>query len=761
MRRIRIQVRGVVQGVGFRPYVFGLAQHHGLAGFVRNEPSGVAIEVEGPEAALDAFVTAMQSAPPPFCRIQELRTYQEAVRGGDGFVVLPSLESGDYLTLVGPDRAPCAECLREFSDPADRRYRYPFINCTHCGPRYTLVTGVPYDRARTTMAAFVMCPACRAEYDDPKNRRFQAEPICCPDCGPQLALRDPSGIQIACDDPVEACLGQIAAGRVAAIKGIGGFHLACDARNPDAVAALRYRKQRDHKPFALMVRDEVVASQVAELSGEELGILCSPERPIVLLRKKVGHGLAEGIAPGQGTFGVMLPYSPLHARLLTGALSTLVMTSGNGSDEPIAFTNDDAYRRLGGIADLFLTHNRDIQVRTDDSVLRCAAGGPRFLRRSRGYAPGTVLLPVSTCTTEVLAVGAELSNTVCLTRAGEACLSQHIGDLSNLAAYESLGATVQSLEAILGVRPAIVACDQHPGYASLRYARSRNLPLVQVQHHHAHIASVLAEKGRTGPVIGVAFDGMGWGDDGTLWGGEFLVCDLSGYERVGRFSPVPQPGGDAAARHPARMAYAYLRAIFGVEANRRAGEWLPGLSKEECSVMAQMMEAGVHAPLTSSVGRLFDAASALLGICLHNTYHAQAPMELEAHAAQARMDAQPALAKISKDAQGLLTVQGSDFLASLLESRSGGISVAQCAARFHGALASTTAEVCRRIRDMRGLECVALSGGVFANALLLETLVAILEQEGFDVLLNERVPANDGGISLGQAAVAAWRCACA
>jgi len=457
----------------------------------------------------------------------------------------------------------------------------------------------------------------------------------------------------------------------------------------------------------------------------------------------------------------MLPYSPLHELLLAGSLDVLVMTSGNGSDEPIAFRNDNACRRLGAFADLFLLHNRDIHVRTDDSVLRYAAKSPRFLRRSRGYVPSSLSLPCGTLGVEILGTGAELSNTVCLTREGEACLSPHIGDLSNLAAYESLPETVRELEQLLGVTPAMIACDPHPAYAASRYARSRNLPCVEIQHHHAHIASVLAETGRTQPVIGVAFDGMGWGDDGTLWGGEFLVCDLARYERVGSFVPVPQTGGDAAARHPDRMAYAYLRTVLGSGADSWALEWLPRLSIEECAVMDRMIETGVNSPMTSSAGRLFDAASALLGVCGENTYHAQAPMELEAQAAQAQESVPAASAGIRRDAQGRFLIQGSDLLMNMLENRRKGAPLPQCAAKFHHALAATAAEVCRRIREDRGLDCVALSGGVFANALLLEATLALLEQDGFEVLLNERVPANDGGISLGQAAVAAWRRACA
>jgi hydrogenase maturation protein HypF len=760
-RRIRLSVSGVVQGVGFRPFVYGLASRLGLAGFVRNEPQGVELELEGAAATIEAFLEQLRTAGPPLARIQGIRTCELPPLDERGFVIHPSAKTGERTVFIAPDQATCQDCLRELRDPRDRRYRYPFINCTNCGPRYTIIRDVPYDRARTTMAEFIMCPTCRAEYEDPSNRRFHAEPTCCPACGPQVRLTDPSGIPIPCDDAIAAAIDRLSTGTIVAVKGLGGFHLACDASDARSVRRLRQRKHRDLKPFALMMRNVAAVERICDLSCEARDVLASGERPILLLRKRRNHGIAEEVAPRSACFGVMLPYTPLHELLLEGPFPALVMTSGNLTDEPIAFTNEDALNRLGALADYFLLHNRAIHIRTDDSVARMSLGKQRFLRRSRGYAPFPVELPVDTTGHEILSVGPELNNTICVTRGNQAFLSHHIGDLQNVAAYDSFLQAVRHLENVLAVAPKAVVCDFHPAYASTRYARECGLPLVPVQHHHAHVASVLAEVGRCDKVIGVSFDGMGWGNDGTLWGGEFMVCDLAGFERVGHLKPIAQPGGDAAAKRPPRMAYAYLREAFGERADELARELLPGLGSAETNVVAQLINRRVNCPMTSSMGRLFDAASALLGICDQNTYHAQAPMELEARACEAENEEGYYPARTEEGPSGTIIVPASHIVRGLVEDRMEGTPVEVCAARFHNSIARVTVEVCEELRDRTKLSSVALSGGVFANAFLLERLAPFLEAKGFEVLLNALVPAGDGGVSLGQAAVAAWRFKCA
>jgi len=627
-------VRGVVQGVGFRPYAYGLAHRLDLGGSVLNGPRGVELALEGESDAIDRFLGELNASPPPMARILSVDVQEEAPAGQTEFTILQSDQEGDRTVLISPDLATCSDCLHELGSPDDRRYRYPFINCTNCGPRYTIIKDMPYDRASTTMAAFEMCGQCRAEYEDPSNRRFHAEPTCCPVCGPRVRLADATGERIACDDAIAESIRRLQSGQIVAVKGLGGFHLACDAASADAVRRLRKRKQRDLKPFAVMVRDINAAEAICSVTRAEREVLEGPQRPILLLTRRNGHSLADAVAPRSASFGVMLPYTPLHHLLLEGPFRALVMTSGNITDEPIAHDNEDALERLRDIADCFLLHDRGIHIRTDDSVARTIAGRLRFLRRSRGYAPFPVPLPFDT-DQEVLAVGPELNNTVCVTRAGQAFLSHHVGDLQNVPAYEAFLQAVDHLKSVLATTPRTVACDLHPDYLSTRFARQCGLPLIAVQHHHAHIASVMAEAGRTDTVIGVSSDGMGWGSDDRPWGGEFLICDLADFDRAGHLEPVPQPGGDAAAKRPPRMAYAYLRAAFGADADRLAAELLPVFVEEELPVVRQMIEQGVNCPVTSSMGRLFDAASALLGICELNTYHAQAPMELEAKAEEA------------------------------------------------------------------------------------------------------------------------------
>ncbi|HOX38528.1 MAG TPA: carbamoyltransferase HypF [Candidatus Brocadiia bacterium] len=759
--RFQIRIAGAVQGVGFRPFVYSLAARLGLYGHVANDPAGVITEIEGEQEATERFLDALRSSPPPMARVASITFREIPPTGETGFSVRLSAQHGARTTLILPDMATCGDCLREMSAPDDRRYRYAFINCTNCGPRYTIIRDLPYDRSRTTMSPFEMCPDCRREYEDPANRRFHAEPTCCPACGPRLRLLSSDGTEIACDDPLEETIRRIRAGRIAAVKGLGGFHLACDAANQEAVALLRRRKHRDHKPFAIMVRDVRAAARICRIGPEEEALLSSPERPIVLIEKREGNGLAEGVAPRSASFGVMLPYTPLHHMLMAEDFTALIMTSGNFSDEPIAHSNEDARVRLSGLADCFLLHDRSIHIRTDDSVVQVIAQRSRFLRRSRGYAPAPVKLPCDISGGEILAVGPELNNTICVTRSGNAFLSHHVGDLQNVPAYESFIQAVRHMEDILAVKPSVVARDMHPGYLSTRYAMERGLPIEPVQHHHAHIASVMAEAGRTDRVIGVSFDGMGWGRDGGLWGGEFMLCDLADFERFGSLEAVPQPGGDVASKDTRRMAYAFLRAAFGRDADALACEMLPGFAGEELRIISRMIEKRVNCPLTSSMGRLFDAVAALLGICGFNSFHAQAPMELEAKAREAKGEDGFYEAGRARLLDGMIEVRTSDIVRGLVSDARGGAGVAVCAARFHNSIARLALDMCLEARKNTCVETVALSGGVMANACLLERLLAMLEKDGFEVLLNADVPPGDGGVSFGQAAVAAWRRRCA
>jgi hydrogenase maturation protein HypF len=753
--RQRLGVTGAVQGVGFRPFVYGLARRYGLGGFVLNAPDGVTIEVEGPGAAVAAFQEALMREAPPLARVRTVTGTPLPTCGETGFAIRESGHAGARTVLVAPDAATCEACLAEMRDPDDRRRGHPFINCTRCGPRYTIIRDLPYDRARTTMAGFTMCAACRAEYEDPADRRFHAEPTCCPVCGPVAWLEDQAGARADTDDPVAEAGRMLAAGRIVAVKGLGGFHLACDAANPDAVTALRRRKERDRKPFAVMVRDVETARALAHLDTATERVLTGVERPIVLAPKRPGAPVAGLVAPASGDFGLMLPYTPLHHLLFDAAPPALVMTSGNHAHEPIAHENDDARERLAPLADALLLHDRPIHIRTDDSVVRPIAGAPRFLRRSRGVAPYPVDLPVATGGREILAVGPELNSAVCLTRDGQAFISHHIGDLEHLPARRAFEQAVEHLEGILQVRPGAVACDLHPGYASTRYAEAAGLPVVRVQHHHAHIASVLAEHGREGPVLGVSFDGLGWGEDASPWGGEFMVATLTTYERLGRFQPVPQPGGDAAARHPPRMAYAFLHEAFGEAAGEVAEACLPALPGRERSVLARMLDHGLNCPPTSSAGRLFDAAAALLGLCDENTFHAEAPMALEAAATAA---SGPLTGWDTPLRAGdVPAIDSPAIIRALVGDLRGGVPPGECAARFHETLARASVDICQRMRENTGVGVVALSGGVFANALLTGRLAGLLTGAGFEVLLNRLAPAGDGGISLGQAAVAAAR----
>ena len=752
--RTLVQVEGVVQGVGFRPFVYSLATRLGLAGHVGNNSAGVFIEIEGPPPRVRDFLALLEEDAPPLARIDEVRTTAIEPGGGAGFSIARSEPAGRRQALVSADSATCADCLAELADPGDRRFGYPFINCTNCGPRFTIVRDVPYDRPLTTMAGFALCAACAAEYHDPADRRFHAQPVCCPACGPRLQLLDASGSEIPAADPVIAAAALLAAGDVLAVKGLGGYHLAVDAGSETAAAALRARKHREDKPFALMAPDLEAASQLCEIDETAASLLTSRKRPIVLLprlRRGDGTGVARAVAPGARQLGVMLPYTPLHHLLLRELGRPIVLTSGNVSDEPIAYDDKDALARLAGIADGFLAHDRPIHIRTDDSVVRGFRGREMIIRRSRGYVPEPVRLRAP-FPRPALGCGAELKNTFCLGKGDRAFVSHHIGDLENYETFRSFTEGIAHFRRLFDVAPQVVAHDLHPEYLSTKYAlECEDVELVAVQHHHAHIASCLADNGEEGPVIGVAFDGTGYGADGTIWGGEFLIADLAGFSRAGFLAPVPLPGGAAAIRQPWRMAAVYLSAAYpegppgSLDVMRR--------NESRWGDVLAVARSGLNSPLTSSAGRLFDAAAAVLGVRDVINYEGQAAVELEQLADPAERGGYPV--GISDGEQ--LRVLGADLIRAVVDDVRDGAEAAIVAARFHNGVADAIARTCAILRARTGLGFVALSGGVFQNLLLLDRTASRLEADGFRVLVHGRVPPNDGGISLGQVAVAAAR----
>jgi hydrogenase maturation protein HypF len=738
-----------VQGVGFRPFIYQLAGRFGLDGSVCNDSRGVTIEVEGEADVLARFVAAVRSERPPLSIIQSVDIQALAIQGTSGFTILQSTLDESRRAQISPDTFVCDDCLNELFDSGDRRYRYPFINCTNCGPRYTIVTGIPYDRALTTMADFPLCADCRAEYEDPTSRRFHAQPNACPACGPQLQMFDVKGESLAVDDPLSGAILRLKEGQILAIKGIGGYHLAVDAGNQDAVLELRQRKRRDEKPFALMVKSLGAAENIAHVGVDEAGLLQGVERPIVLLQKKPDSTLAASIAPANRYLGVMLPYTPLHHLLLHDDFPALVMTSANLSDEPIAYDDDEARQRLSSVTDGFLSHNRRIHTRTDDSIARVMANRPLLLRRSRGFVPRAIALSGENL--PVLAVGAELKNTVCLTRGDRAFLSQHVGDLKNIEVYDSFKQTIKHLQTILEVRPERVAHDLHPDYYSTRYALEESgLPTVAVQHHHAHMASCLAEHGVEGPAIGVIFDGIGYGTDGHLWGGEFLVGDLRSCERVGHFRYQPMPGGDLATREPWRMALSYLQAAYAeLPVDSPA---FNNITPADLGLVAQAVSRGINAPMSSSCGRLFDAVAAMLGLRQRASYEGQAALELE-------MSADPHANQLLPyellNEGGQIIFDPLLMVRDIFEQQKQGADPATLAGRFHASLAAMTLDVCEELRSRTALQRIVLSGGVFQNCLLTEMTLARLEDSGFEVLMHSLVPPNDGGLALGQAVVAA------
>jgi len=786
--RKRIEIRGIVQGVGFRPFVYRIAKRFDMRGWVLNSPDGVAIEAEGGDTHVEDFLRALRAELPPLARIDQLTISDQALRGDSDFVIEHSVaeHSGarGSFALAPPDIATCPGCVDDFTSPGNRRFEYPFTNCTNCGPRYTIIRDVPYDRPNTTMAAFPMCVNCREEYEDPLNRRFHAEPNACPDCGPwltlfsadELAAEDLSGQLLdGLSDPREtpyppqfvsgrgraAILDRarrlLHEGRILALKGLGGFHIACDAANERSVSLLRERKRRSGKAFAVMVPSLAIAERLCVLTDADRALLTGARRPIVLLPRRENSGIAASVAPGNARLGVMLPYTPLHhllfdgSRDAVGACDALVMTSGNMSEEPIVSRNQDAWPRLHALADDFLLHNRAIQTRVDDSVLQIFEGREYPVRRSRGYAPDPIELAIPLA--EVLACGGELKNTLCLTKDRYAILSQHIGDLENIETMEFFRETLDHLQRFFRVSPVAVAHDLHPNYLTTRFALEEcGLRPIGIQHHHAHIASCMADNGIDGAVIGVALDGTGYGTDGKIWGGEFLVCDFLNFERRGHLRYIPLAGGDSAVRQPWRSALAYLRAAFGERALSLPLPLFRDIPTKQVRVVDAMIARNIQTIETSSCGRLFDAVSSLLGIRHETTYEGQAAIELEMAATNAS-----GVYPFAIEAGDPFQIDLRPAIEPIVHDFIGGAAPGEISARFHLTMANVIVECCKRLSVSHGLSRVCLSGGTFQNIRLLGHAAASLRQSGFEVFVHHRVPANDGGLALGQAVIASSR----
>ncbi|NQU75354.1 MAG: carbamoyltransferase HypF [Planctomycetes bacterium] len=759
--RRRIEVSGRVQGVGFRPFVYRLATELALGGFVGNDPRGAFIEVEGPARHIEAFTTLLRRQLPPLAHISRLIAGDVPVRGQTDFRIEGSIGAGFQDAEITPDSAICDDCARELLDPADRRYRYPFINCTNCGPRYSIIQAVPYDRPNTTMAKFKMCTICRGEYDDPANRRFHAQPNACWVCGPRVWMVDADGYAVE-GEPIQTAAGWLRQGKIVAIKGLGGFHLACRADDVSAVTLLRLRKGRETKPLAMMVASLSAADALAEVAPRAAEALTSPARPIVLMPKRPGAAVSCDVAPGCDTFGIMLPYTPLHLLLFAEGLGPLVMTSGNPSEEPLCSDNDEAIRRLGSIADALVLHDREIARRVDDSVVMLIEPGDDPitpsrvvpLRRARGYAPATIRVSAQ-APEPILAVGGEMKSAVCLFTGHEAVVSEHLGELPSPATYRNFVATIEQFKLLLKAAPKLLACDLHPNYVATRYARGHSLPVVAVQHHHAHIVSCMADNDLQGQVIGVACDGTGYGTDGAVWGCEVLVCDEGQFERAAHMDYFPLPGGDSAARDTWRPAAGLGREAFGQDWRREMETMLRRVDQQVVALTEQRLaSAAARLPLSSSLGRLFDAVAFWLGLCDRNSHEAAAAMAVEAAARRGRR-AEPMEYTLIREDDGPTRIDVRPMVRRMVADASKGRAVEELALAFHETVAAMLADCVLRIAGETQLSRVALSGGCFANRLLTGRLWQLLHAAGLEVFTHRQVPPGDGGLALGQALAAA------
>jgi hydrogenase maturation protein HypF len=754
MSNVRIEIKGIVQGVGFRPFIYNLARKCHICGYVLNDTNGVEIEAEGKKTDLDKFLRGIKTSPPPQSRIEYINVKKIALRGYKNFVIKESQKKEEKTVSVSPDLATCDDCLNELFDLKDRRYNYPFLNCTNCGPRLTIIRDIPYDREKTTMSVFEMCPKCNEEYYNPQNRRFHAQPNACPVCGPKLTLIDHKKFEVETSDPVDLTIKLLKEGHIVAIKGIGGYHLACDGTNKNAVSALRKRKYREDKPFALMAKDLKTIEKFCYLNAVEKKLLQSVKRPIVLLKKKKTDLIAQEVAPGQKNFGVMLPYSPLHHLLLKKSALILVMTSGNQSDEPIAYEDEEAFQRLNKIADYFLIHNREIYRRCDDSVTRVFKGKEMLLRRARGYVPQPLKVDFS-FRQHVLATGAQLKNSFCLAKNNSAFLSTHIGDLENYETLDFYAQEIERFKKLCAVEPEVIAYDLHPEYLSTKFALALpKLKKIPVQHHHAHIVSCMAENGISQKVIGVAFDGTGFGEDNAMWGGEFLLVNLRDYKRVAHFKYVPMPGGEIAIKNPWKMAFSYLYEIYGENFLNLDLEFVKKLDKNKGEIIQKMLTRKINLFYTSSAGRLFDAVSVLLNWREQTNYEGQPAIELESWAEENIRSSYDFEIEKEKD---ILMIEPEWIIQGVIKDLIRKEEKSKISAKFHNSVAQIINEVCSRLRKECDLNSVCLSGGVFQNILLLERTHALLTKNRFKVYIHHKVPPNDGGISLGQAVIANQR----
>ena len=751
--RKNILIKGIVQGVGFRPFIHKLVKNYNLSGWVLNSNQGVEIEVEGKTEEINSFVNAIKEKLPPLAKIEKIEVSQLPLVGYKEFSIKKSIvKEEDSFVLVSQDISICEDCLQELFEPHNRRFRYPFINCTNCGPRFTIIKDIPYDRKKTTMDNFKMCSLCQNEYDDIEDRRYHAQPNACADCGPQVSLyqnkRKIEGI-----DPLEKAVKLLKEGKIGAIKGLGGFHLACDATNNKAVARLRRLKNREAKPFALMSFNLEKITQYCKVGDKEKEWLVDRARPIVLLKKREDSVISTSVAPGNNYLGVMLPYTPLHYLLLKDNFTALIMTSGNITDQPIIADNLEALDKLDGIVDFFLTYDRDIFNRCDDSVVKIINDDNVFFRRSRGYVPHPIILDFKL--KEVLALGGELKSTIGFSKENYIFLSQYLGDLKSVETLEFFKESITSFKKMFKAKPEIIACDLHPDYLSTQYAEEmkvkKGFKIVKVQHHHAHIVSCMAENNVKEKVIGVAYDGTGYGDDGNVWGGEFLLCDLKKYSRAGHLKYYPLPGGDKAIVEPWRMAYSYLYSIYGPKAKTLDIDFNQRMDCNSLSIIEKMIDKNINSPLTSSCGRLFDAISSLIGIKDEISYEGQAAMELESFCSSGITEGYKF--RTYKEEEKFI-IDPQEIFINIIKDLKKGLDKKIIAAKFHNTVAEFTVDLCGKIRENTGINGIALSGGVFQNKYLTEKVIFSLEDKGFKVYIQRKVPPNDGGISLGQAVVA-------